>query len=170
MRPCTGLLVAAAVYVVALPAVVMANTATIEKVYQGDRLQIKGWEIVRLTGIIAPKLDENCGEEACQFTKQELEGKLVVMRTYTTDNTAAGIVRDAEGLCMVQIEYEGDSLSRSEKTKDAPQLVDFNALMLAKGLARVDEMYLPTWLQHYKEIEDVAQEKKIGIWADHTAK
>ncbi len=157
---------AVAIYMAALPLCVMANTATVEKVLQGDRLQIKGWEVVRLTGIIVPKLDEPCGQEACQFTKQELEGKLVVMATYTTDNTAAGIVRDEEGLCLVHIEYGGDSLNVREKTENASRRVDFNALMIERGLARVDADYLPDWLQHYKEIEETAREQGVGIWAN----
>jgi endonuclease YncB( thermonuclease family) len=47
--------------------------------------------------------------------------------------------------------------------EDEPQAVDFNALMLEKGLARVDEKYLPDHLQHYRELEKTAQENKIGI-------
>ncbi|MFZ5434525.1 MAG: thermonuclease family protein [Calditrichota bacterium] len=143
-----------------LPLTAYANTATIEKVLRGDRLQIKGWEVVRLSGIIAPALDEPFGEEAYQLAKQELEGKLVRMATYTTDNTAVGIVRDPEGLCLVQIEYGDTALS------DKKAAIDFGASLLDKGLARVDERYLPDYLQHYREIEKTAKEKKIGIWKD----
>jgi len=150
-----------------------ANTLTIEKVISGDRIQIKGWEIVRLTGIKVPGLDEPFGKEAYQFAKQELEGKLVEIATYTTDNTAAGIVRDKDGLCLVNVIY-GD-IGHEKKAKpdsshvrspeySMPKTTDFNALMLYKGLAKVDKSYLPENLKYYIEIEKLAQKEKAGIW------
>jgi endonuclease YncB( thermonuclease family) len=151
--------------VAAIPKTARANTATMEEVLQGDRIKIKGWEIVRLTGILAPKPDEPFGEKALLFAKGELEGKLVKIATYTTDNTAEGIVRDAEGLCMIQIEYGGEAQDKKEESGSKSSSVDFNALMLEKGLARIDEEYLPDWLQHYREIENEAKKKKLGIWS-----
>ena len=164
MKTCVTGIILILLAVGIIPVSVLANTATIEKVIQGDRIQIKGWEVVRLTGITVPKLEEPCGREAFELTKQELEGKLVVIATYTTDGTAAGIVRDAEGLCMVNIEYGGETRSKGEIAEGESKAVDFNALMLEKGLARVDEKYLPDHLQHYRELEKTAQENKIGIW------
>lgn len=149
----------------AIPMTARANTATIQEVLQADRIKIKGWEVVRLTGIVAPKTDEPCGEEALQFAKGELEGKLVKIATYTTDNTAEGIVRDAEGLCMIQINYGGETHDKKDQSGSKSLSVDFNALLLEKGLARVDEKYLPDWLEHYREIEEKAKSEKLGIWS-----
>ncbi len=149
----------------AIPKIAGANTATIEEVLQADRIKIEGWEVVRLTGIVAPKPDEPSGEEALLFAKGELEGKLVKIATYTTDNTARGIVRDAEDLCLIQIDYGGETQDKKEESGSESLSVDFNALMLKKGLARVDEEYLPDRLQHYREIEKEAKKKKLGIWS-----
>ena len=150
---------------VAIPKTAGANTATIEEVLQADRIKIKGWEVVRLTGIVAPKPEEPFGEEAFRFAKGELEGKLVKIATYTTDNTARGIVRVDEGLCLIQIEYGGEARDKEDESGPEPLSVDFNALMLEKGFARVDEEYLPEWLEHYREIEEEAKKKKLGIWS-----
>ncbi len=165
MKPIVNGVVFALLATMIIPTTMLANTATIEEVIRGDRIKIKGWEVVRLTGIITPKLDEPFGQKAYQFAKKELEGKLVVIATYTIDNTAEGIVRDAEGLCMVHIEYDGDTRSKGKKSESDSLSVDFNALMLEKGLARVDETYLPESLQHYREIEREAKSKKLGIWS-----
>ncbi len=142
---------------------VLANTATIEKVIQGDRVLVQGWEIVRLTGIIAPRLNEPFGTEAFEFARQELEGKLVVISTYTTDNTAKGIVRDENGFCFIHILY--GEIGHEKGEESGSKAVDFNALMLKKGFARVNEDYLPESLQHYLQIEKEAKDKKLGIWS-----
>lgn len=150
-----------------------ANILTIGKVLSGDRLEIKGWEKVGLTGIKAPGLNEPMGKEAFEFTQTELEGKLVEIDTYTTDNTAKGIVRDKEGLARVVVRYgdighekKGKSDSSHEKYAGPAkqQSVDFNALMLIKGLASVDEAFLPEHLQYYKDLEAIAKQEKAGIW------
>lgn len=153
-------------YIMLMTSIALANTATIDKVVSGDRVKIKGWEIVRLTGIIAPGLDEDFGKEACQFARRELEGKLVVISTYTINNTAEGIVRDEEGLCLVNIKYGGDISGKGESNESGNVPLDFNALMLEKGFARVDHAYLPDFLKHYLEIERVAKDKKLGIWSE----
>lgn len=150
-----------------------ANILSIGKVYCGDRIEIEGWETVRLTGIKAPGLDEPMGKEAFEFTKKELEGKLVEIYTFTTDNTAEGIVRDKEGLARVLVRY-GDIGHEKKDTSDPSyaispdyeqhQSVDFNALMLVKGLARVDEAFLPEYLDYYKDLEAIARQEKAGIW------
>lgn len=169
MKQPLNLFVSIILTVFVLPPVILANTAAIEKVISGDRVQIKGWEIVRLTGIIAPAPDEPFGQEALAFTKSELEGKLVVIATYSIDNTAAGIVRDPEGLCMVHIEYGSDVTGKGKKSGGISETVDFNALLLEKGLARIDEEYLPEFLEFYREIEAKAKEQKTGIWSVETA-
>ncbi|MFO7660504.1 MAG: thermonuclease family protein [Candidatus Cloacimonadaceae bacterium] len=156
MNP-TSLILIAAIFSITI---LNANILTVGEVYSGDRFEIKGWEKVGLTGIKAPKLNEPMGKEAFEFTKKELEGKLVEINTYTTDNTAVGIVRDKEGLARVVVRY-GDI---GHEKKARPQSVDFNALMLIKGLARVDEAFLPEHLQYYKDLEAIARQEKVGIW------
>lgn len=165
MKASISIVIVTLICLLLLPSFATANTATIEKVIQAARLQIKGWEVVRITGIIAQKLEEPMGKEAYEFAKEEIEGKLVVMHTYTTDNTAAGIVRDGEGLCMVQIEYTETTLSDGEKKQVEEKVMDFGARLLENGYARIDEKYLPEWLQYYREIERKAKVNHIGIWA-----
>jgi endonuclease YncB( thermonuclease family) len=130
----------------------LCNTGVVKKVLNGDLVQIGDTFVARLTGITAPPRDETLGYEIYDFTKRELEGKKMKVFTWTTDNTAEGIVYDENGYPFVEIEFlEGESLS-------------FNEILLKKGYARVDKNYLPEHLQHYLELEKEAQEKGLGIW------
>jgi endonuclease YncB( thermonuclease family) len=130
----------------------VCNTVVIKKVLSGDLVQIGDTFVARLTGITAPPRDETLGYKIYDFTKRELEGKTVKIFTWTTDNTAAGIVYDENGYPFVEIEFmESESLS-------------FNEILLQKGYARVDQKYLPENLKHYLELEKEAREKGMGIW------
>jgi len=94
------------------------------------------------------------GYKIYDFTKRELEGKVVKLFTWTTDNTASGIVRNEENQAFVQI-YCGKGFA-----------VNFNELLLKRGYARVNKKYLPQELEHYLELEKEARVKKLGIWAE----
>lgn len=132
----------------------VCNTRVIEKVLSGDLVQIGEAFVARLTGIVAPPRNTAMGYSIYDFTKRELEGKRVKIFTWTTDNTAAGIVHDEKGHPFVQI-YYGKGLSTS-----------FNEVLLKKGYARVDAEYLPDDLKHYLDLEKEAREKGLGIWAE----
>lgn len=135
-----------------LPISGAANTGIIDKVLSGDLVQIGDSFVARLTGIAAPPRDEPLGYRIYDFTKRELEGKRVKIFTWTTDNTAAGIVRDENGHAFVEIEFlQGETLN-------------FNELLLKKGYAQVDRKYLPEHLKHYLVLEKEAREKGLGIW------
>lgn len=129
-----------------------ANVVTVKKVLGADLVQIGDTFVARLTGIKAPEKDEPLGPEVFAFTRKELEGKTVKLFTWTTDNTAAGIVYDDKGHAFVQILY-GNKLD-----------VSFNEVLLKKGYARVDPKVLPDDLKHYRELEKEAREKGLGIW------
>jgi endonuclease YncB( thermonuclease family) len=134
--------------------IALANTLTVDAVLSGDVVRFGETFVARLTGIRAPSKDTEIGHLAFEFTKREIEGKLVRVFTWTTDNTAAGIVWDDDGKAFVQICY-GDDMETS-----------LNEVLLLKGYARVDEERLPEELEHYLEIEKEAREKGLGIWAD----
>jgi endonuclease YncB( thermonuclease family) len=129
-----------------------ANVLTIKKVLGADVVQIGDTFVARLTGIKAPERDEPLGPEVYEFTKSQIEGKTVKVFTWTTDNTAAGIVYDDKGRAFVQI-YYGKDLA-----------VSFNETLLKKGYARVDPKALPDDLRHYLDLEKEAREKGLGIW------
>jgi len=131
----------------------LANVLTVSRVHSGDLIEFQGGWTTRLTGVKAPATDTPAGKQALVFTKQQLEGKRVKVFTYTTDNTAAGIVKDAEGNPFARILF-GPELS-----------TDINALLLEMGLAQIDEAYLPAELDHYREIQAEARAKKVGIWS-----
>jgi endonuclease YncB( thermonuclease family) len=128
------------------------NIGIVKKVLSGDIVQIGDTFVARLTGIKAPQRDEPLGYEVYDFTKRQLEGQTVKLSTWTTDNTAAGIVHDEKGYPFVQI-YYGQGAA-----------VSFNELMLKRGYARVDLKYLPDDLKHYLDLEKAAREKGLGIW------
>jgi endonuclease YncB( thermonuclease family) len=129
-----------------------ANVVTIKKVLGADLVQIGDTFVARLTGIKAPERDEPLGPEVYEFTKKELEGRTVKLFTWTTDNTAAGIVYDDKGHAFAQIMY-GSKLD-----------VSFNEVLLKKGYARVDPKVLPDDLRHYLDLEKEARERGLGIW------
>ncbi len=138
----------------ALAAAVSAagNTGVVKKVHSGDRVQFGDTFVARLTGIKAPERHEPLGYEIYDFTKRELEGQTVVIFTWTTDNTATGIVYDEKKYPFVQI-YYGIKAS-----------VSFNEVLLKKGYARVDLKYLPEDLKHYIDLEKEARKMGLGIW------
>ncbi len=143
------LIVAAMLAVVTYAA---GNIGVVRKVHSGDLVQFGDSFIARLTGLNAPPRNESLGFKIYDFAKRELEGQTVVLVTWTTDNTAAGIVHDDAGYPFVQIFYgKGASVS-------------FNEVMLKKGYARVDPKYLPDDLKHYLDLEQEAREKGLGIW------
>lgn len=131
----------------------LANTGIVKKVLSGDLVQIGDTFVARLTGIKSPPRDETLGYKIYDFTKRELEGKTVRLFTWTTDNTAAGIVHDENGYPFVEIEY-----------RKGGEYLNFNEALLKKGYARVDQNYLPDHLSHYLDLEKEAQEKGLGIW------
>lgn len=150
-KPCRRkLLLLAALLAVGVSA--GANVVTVKKVLGADLVQIGDAFVARLTGIKAPERDEPLGQEVYEFTKRELEGKTVKLFTWTTDNTAAGIVYDDQGRAFVQVFYGKD------------RTVSFNETLLKKGYARIDAEFLPDELQHYHALEKEAREKGLGIW------
>jgi endonuclease YncB( thermonuclease family) len=145
-------LISVVLLMLALPISALSNTGIVKKVLSGDLVQIGDTFVARLTGITVPPRDETLGYKIYDFTKRELEGKTVRLFTWTTDNTAAGIVHDENGYPFVEIEYwKGESLN-------------FNEVLLKKGYARVDQKYLPENLSHFLDLEKEAREKGLGIW------
>jgi endonuclease YncB( thermonuclease family) len=148
------ILIAAAVLATTIFAA--GNIGLVKKVLSGDLVQFGDTFLARLTGIRAPERNEPLGFEIYDFTKRELEGQTVKLFTWTTDNTAAGIVYDEQGYARVQIFYGKGAA------------VSFNEVMLKKGYARVDLKYLPDDLKHYLDLEKEAREKGLGIWKART--
>jgi endonuclease YncB( thermonuclease family) len=148
-------LFAAAVLAAAIAAT--GNIGTVTKVLSGDLVRIGDSFVARLTGIRAPQRNEPLGYEIYDFTKRRLEGQTVRLFTWTTDNTAAGIVYDEEGYARVQIFY-------GRLTGEKRGGVSFNEVLLKKGYARVDPQYLPDDLKHYYDLEKEARDKGLGIW------
>jgi len=130
-----------------------ANTLLIAEVRPGCLVEFEGGFTVHLSGISVPGPRTHVGYQAYDFTKRRLEGKRVAVFTWTTDNTAAGIVYGEDGLAFAKIEY-GKGLS-----------TDIAEELLERGLARVDPEHLPEDCEHYQEIERQARAKKLGIWA-----
>jgi endonuclease YncB( thermonuclease family) len=128
------------------------RTLVVKKVHSGDVIEFEGGWTTRLSGVDAPDPDEPLGQAVLQFTRQELEGQRIAGMTYTLDNTAAGIVYDDEGYPFMLIEYGQD------------YGIDFNALLIRKGFARVDTTWLPPYLEHYRTLEQQAREEGLGLW------
>ena len=151
-----------AVAAAALAAAILAyaNIGVVQKVHSGDLVQFGDTFLARLTGIRTPEPGEPLGDEVYDFTKRELEGKTVRLFTWTTDNTAAGIVYDENGYARVQIHYGRLSGEKGDAES-------FNEILLKKGYARVDPKFLPDELNHYHDLEKEARAKGLGIWKVH---
>jgi len=128
------------------------NTLVIKKVHDGDTIECEGGFKAHLSGVDTPDLDEKYGQKVYEFTKQELEGKLVAAFTYTLNNNADGIVYDKDGYAFMKIKY-GDECS-----------IDFGALIIKMGFAKVDKRFPIDDLDKYIELEKEAKDKKLGIW------
>jgi endonuclease YncB( thermonuclease family) len=151
----------ALIAILIIPVISRANTLVIKTVHSGDLIEFEGGFIVRLTGIKVPDKSTELGYKFYKFTKSELEGKIVKVFTYTTNNMASGIVYDEEGYPFAMIIY-GKSMNSNDWSKN------FNELLLKKGYAKVDEEYLPDELKYFKDIERKARRKKIGIWKNES--
>jgi endonuclease YncB( thermonuclease family) len=131
-----------------------ANTLVVAEVHAGDLVEFEGGFTVHLTGVVVPGRTTRIGRQAFDFTKRRLEGKRVAVFTWTTDNTAAGIVFGTDGLASAKILY-GRDLAH-----------DIAAELLERGFAEVDPDRLPAGCDHYLEIERRARDRKIGIWVN----
>lgn len=154
------LVVAAAALAAAMLA--YANIGVVKKVHSGDLVQFGDTFLARLTGIRTPAHGEPLGDEVYEFTKRELEGRTVRLFTWTTDNTAAGIVYDENGYARVQIYYGRLSGEKADAAS-------FNEVLLKKGYARVDPKFLPDDLSYYYDLEKEAREKGLGIWKKNSS-
>jgi endonuclease YncB( thermonuclease family) len=130
-----------------------ANTRVVARVHAGDLIEIEGGWTTRLTGISVAPPNDPIGWLAYDFAKRRLEGQTVAMFTWTTDNTAATIVRDDEGRPFAQIRF-GSGFAN-----------DIAVLLLEQGLARVDAEHLPEYCEDYVEIERSARRQGLGMWA-----
>ncbi|TKJ37983.1 hypothetical protein CEE37_13560 [candidate division LCP-89 bacterium B3_LCP] len=135
-----------------LPAHAGGNTLVIKSVQNGDTIEFEGGFTAHLTGIKVPSPNTQVGYKAFDFTKRAVEGKRVQVFTYTTDNTAAGIVYGKDSLPFVQIKY-GEGYSTS-----------LNELLLKKGYAKVNTKFLPEELEYFRDLESEAKRKGLGIW------
>ncbi len=140
--------------IMALATSAAGNTLIVVEVHAGDLVEFEGGFKVHLTGIVVPGSTTQIGWKAFDFTKRRLEGKRVAIFTWTTDNTAAGIVLGEDGLAFAKISY-GRGLS-----------IDIAAELLGRGLARIDPDRLPEGYDHYLEIESQAKDQKLRIWAN----
>ena len=129
------------------------NTGVVTEIIRGDVVTIGESFSARLTGIYCPAPDSTeIGKEIIDFTTRELKGKVVQFTTWTTDNSAAGIVYDDTGYPFVTINY-GENYGYC-----------FNEIMISKGFARVDTLWLPNDRIQYLNLERRARENHIGIW------
>ena len=141
------------------PALVFGNVRKIAKVHAGDLIELEGGFTAHLTGITVPDKSTKLGFKVYDFTKRELEGKVVKVFTYTTNDQASGIVYGEDGLAFMQIVY-GSSIGH-EKGE-----INFNELLLKMGYAKVNEKYLPDDLKHFKDLELEAKANKLGMWGE----
>ena len=129
-----------------------ANTLTVAKVHDGGTVEFEGGFTVHILGILVPSPETVVGRKAFDHVKRQLEGKVVKVFTWTTDNTAASIVYGDDELAFAKIMC-GEGLA-----------TDIAAELLECGFAQVDSDHLPEGCLHYRTIETRAREDNVGIW------
>jgi len=155
MRTCRKIKILAFLFALMLaPVLVHANTLVVREIRSGGVIVFSDSFQPRLTGLVVPGVDHRLGLAIRNFIKESIGGQRVSVFTWTTDNTAAGIVHDEDGRPFVQIVYGTECDLK------------LNEILLKKGYAQVDKEFLPEDCHHFIEIEMSAQAKRLGIWAD----
>lgn len=129
-----------------------ANTQTVSVVHPGCIIEFGGGWKTHLGGVVVEPGTTPIGHQAYDFCKRRLEGRVVMFFTWTTDNTAAGIVYGDDGLAFAKVIYD--------RTFDSDIAVE----LLERGLATVDRQHLPDGCEHYLQIEEEARQRQVGIW------
>ena len=137
---------------------VAANTLVVAEVSSGNTIEFEGGFAVHLAGVSVPDPDTPIGRRAHEFVKLRIEGKRVAVFTWTTDNTAAGIVHGEDGLAFAKIVYGRGLSGKGSGTDIAAELLEL-------GYARVDSKHLPDGYEHYRDIERRAKRQHLGLWA-----
>ena len=157
MKPYRGIAFIA-LALLALSTAGQANVLQVDDVRAGGIIVFeKNGFTARLTGLVVPGLEHRLGLEIWDFIKREIHGQRVRVFTWTTNNTAAGIVYDEAGFPFVTIEY--GAIGHEKGT-----VKNLNEILLQKGYARVDEKQLPEDRQHYHDLQKQAQASQVGIW------
>jgi endonuclease YncB( thermonuclease family) len=150
----TSPLAAMLVLAMAVTAAAGGNTRTVAVVVEPDLVELAGGWRTRIAGVVAPEPETPLHQQALELSRSLLEGELVAIFTWTTDNTARGIVYGPDGLPFAKILCGPD------------RATDIAEVLLERGLARVDRDHLPPDCGHYRDIERRARERRIGIWAE----
>jgi len=122
----------------------ISNFYTVEEVktvIDGDTIKLKDGKVVRLLGINAPEIDENCYQESREKLKSLIKGRTIRLETDSTKKDSYGR--------LLRYVFVDD--------------VFVNAEMIRSGYAKVfgkSEKYVDILL----EMEDKAKKAKRCIW------
>ncbi|SNB07519.1 Micrococcal nuclease-like nuclease [Flavobacterium psychrophilum] len=118
-------------------------TGKVVKVKDGDTIVVldstKTMITVRLAGIDAPEKKQDYGQNAKQFTSNQIFGKVVTFQE---------IIKDRYGRTVAFVFYENKNLSEE---------------LLKVGLAWHYVMYDKS--KYLRELETTARNSKIGLWS-----
>lgn len=125
-------------------------TRTVERVIDGDTIELDGGEPVRLIGVDTPEVVDprrgvQCfGREASNFMKEELEGQQVLL-TYGTEQT------DRYGRTLAYVVRERDGLS-------------MNAELIRRGFGRAYTRFPFSRSDAFVAFEQSARDAQRGRW------
>ena len=164
----TAVLAALAVLV---PATAAGNSLVVKKVHRADVLEFANGWTTRLTGLRAPGPSDSIGRLALEFTRRAAGGRRVAVATFTTDDSAAGIVRDAEGYPFARVFLgsgggrKAGAASRDSSHGCAFPEPELGLELLRRGYARVDSQFVFDSLGEYRRVEEHARGEGLGLWA-----
>lgn len=134
----------------------ITTEASVLRVVDGDTilasLELKGSileEKIRVIGIntpetVDPRRPVECfGKEASEKANELLENKEIILENFSE--------RDKHGRILAYIKVEGE---------------DFGAKMISEGYAYSFKSYPHDRLHLYNNLENKAQENKVGLWED----
>ena len=114
-----------------------------EKVIDGDSLQVRGVGEVRLIGVDAPEWDAPFGKEASAFTRRLVEGE------------------------QVRLEYDQqrtDKYGRTLAYVHLPNGVFVNEILIQHGYGRLIKRFPFRYRDRFQRYEREAQQAGLGLW------
>ena len=140
------------------------ETVNVERVVDGDTIELDTGEKVRLILVDTPETKhpnkgvEYFGQEASDFTTNQLEGKTVYLEKDVSETDKYGRL-----LRYVWIERP----ENEEPTKEEIKTKCFNALLLAGGYANVSTFPPDVkYVDVFRELEDQARQSNLGLWGE----
>lgn len=125
----------------------LADSATVNRIIDGDTFEIRSGEKVRLLGINAPEITDIYGKEAKQYLTEIISGKSIELKTDNISND-----KDRYNRLLRYAIIEG---------------IDINKKMITDGFAFAYLKYNFAKKEDYRQAQIFAQNNHNGMWGSN---